>query len=207
MDIQAIEKAYGRYVKIYDAVFGRMFLPRLRHVIQKLVLSPGQSVLEVGVGTGISLPLYPAGVRVVGVDVLDAMLARAKAKLPGINTQSVLLAKMDGRRLAFKDNVFDHSIVAHVVSVADNPHEILKEMQRVTRPGGSIIIINHFRSENPASLVLLKAFAPLCRKLGWHPDFALEPLIAKSGLRVEDVYKLHPVDLWKIVWTKSSPRS
>jgi phosphatidylethanolamine/phosphatidyl-N-methylethanolamine N-methyltransferase len=207
VDIQAIEKAYGRYVKIYDAVFGRMFLPRLRHVIEKLALSPGQSVLEVGVGTGISLPLYPAGVRVVRVDVLDAMLARAKAKLPGINTQSVLLAKMDGRRLAFKDNVFDHSIVAHVVSVADNPHEILKEMQRVTRPGGSIVIINHFRSENPASLVLLKAFGPLCRKLGWHPDFALEPLIARSGLRVEDVYKLHPVDLWKIVWTKSSPRN
>jgi phosphatidylethanolamine/phosphatidyl-N-methylethanolamine N-methyltransferase len=207
VDIQAIEKAYGRYVKIYDAVFGRMFLPRLRHVIEKLVLSPGQSVLEVGVGTGISLPLYPAGVRVVGVDVLDAMLARAKAKLPGINTQSVLLAKMDGRRLAFKDSVFDHSIVAHVVSVADNPHEILKEMQRVTRPGGSIVIINHFRSENPASLALLKALGPLCRKLGWHPDFALEPLIAKSDLHVEKVYKLFPVDLWKIVWTKSSPRN
>jgi len=207
VDIQAIEKAYGRYVKFYDAVFGRMFLPRLRHVIEKLMLSPGQRVLEVGVGTGISLPLYPAGVRVIGVDVLDVMLVRAKAKLPGINAQSVLLAKMDGRRLAFKDNVFDHSIVAHVVSVADNPHEILKEMQRVTRPGGSIVIINHFRSENPASLVLLKAFGPLCRKLGWHPDFALEPLIARSGLRVEDVYKLHPVDLWKIVWTKSSPRN
>lgn len=204
MDIRAIEKAYGRYVKFYDAVFGRMFLPRLRHVIQKLALSPGQSVLEVGVGTGISIPLYPARVRVVGVDVLDVMLAKAKAKLSQINAQSILLAKMDGRRLAFKDNVFDHSIVAHVVSVADNPHEILKEMQRVTRPGGSIVIINHFRNENPVSLTLLKAFGPLCKKLGWHPDFALEPLIVQSGLCVEDVYKLYPIDLWKIVWTKSS---
>lgn len=203
MDTKAIERAYGRYAKVYDAVFGRLFLPRIRHVIQRLSLTPGQSVLEVGVGTGISLSSYPSGVRVVGVDILDSMLAQAKSKLPHITDVSVLLAKMDGRRLGFKDGAFDHSIVAHVVSVASNPHEILKEMQRVTKKGGSIVIINHFRSENPISRLFLKGLGPLCRQLGWHPDFPLEPLIAKSGIQVERVYKLYPVDLWKIVWARS----
>ena len=203
METPSINAAYKRYAKMYDQIFGRMFLPRMRHVISKLSLTPGQKVLEIGVGTGVSLPVYPYAVRVVGIDISDDMMEQAKKKKAVETSKIVHLLKMDGRKLAFADNSFDHSMVAHVVSVTDNPEVLLKEVQRVTRPGGGIVIINHFKSNNPIIGKILDLLSPLCEKLGWHSNIDLLPLIEESNLRVESVYKLYPFDLWQIVWAKS----
>lgn len=199
MQVGEIRKIYGRYVRVYDAIFKRWFYPRQKHAIQALHIPPGGRVLDVGVGTGFSLPLYPKHAEVIGIDLLGEMLREAQRKVHREQLKHVTLMEMDAECLGFSDNVFDYVIAAFVISVVPDPVRFLSEIKRVSKPEGQIVIINHFQSENRVMARLEKWAAPLCTKIGWHSDLSLADLVRLTNLQIEQKYSLNKIDLWDVV--------
>lgn len=204
MKIPEIKKIYARYARIYDAIFSRWLAPRQQHVINALRLRPGQRVLDVGIGTGLSLPFYPRHVRVIGVDLSGAMLGEAQKKVRQQRLNHVMLLEMDATQLAFPDDTFDVVIAAFVISVVPDPVRFLAEVKRVGKAGGQLVLINHFRSENRLLARLETWLSPLCTKIGWHPDLALEPLVHEAKLPIMRTYSLHKIDLWKVIYAANT---
>lgn len=200
MQVPEIKKIYARYARIYDAIFNRWVTPRQQHVIDALHIRPGQRVLDVGVGTGLSLPLYPRHAQVIGVDLSRAMLREAQKKVWQQRLDHVTLFEMDATHLAFADDVFDVVIAAFVISVVPDPMRFLAEVKRVGKAGGQLVLINHFQSENKLLARLETWLSPLCTKIGWRADLALEPLVREARLRIMRTYSLYKIDLWKVVY-------
>ncbi len=204
MQVSDIKKVYGRYSGIYDTIFSRWFYPRQRHVIGDLNLGPGQRVLDVGVGTGISLPIYPRHVQVTGVDLSRAMLQEARKKVREQQLDHVDLLEMDAGYLAFPDDAFDVVITAFVISVVPAPIRFLNEIRRVSKAEARIVLINHFQSANKLMARLETWASPLCAKIGWHSDLALDDLVQQAHLQVERLYSLSKIDLWKVVYASNN---
>lgn len=203
MEKSNIKKIYASYSRIYDYIFGRWFYPRQQHVIRSLSLQEGQRVLDLGVGTGLSLPLYPPNVHVTGVDLSDSMLREAQRKVRQEGLDHVTLLEMDAGQLAFGDDAFDVVIAAFVISVVPDPIQVISEIKRVSRSDGKIVIINHFQSHNKLIARIEKWLSPLCKKIGWRSDLALEYLVHYAGLNVQHKYSLNKIDLWKVIYVSN----
>jgi phosphatidylethanolamine/phosphatidyl-N-methylethanolamine N-methyltransferase len=178
MQIEAVKAAYRRYAKVYDTVFGPVLQPGRKAVVEALACRPGDRVLEVGVGTGLSLPLYAPQVKVTGIDVSSEMLAKARARVARnklVNVEGLL--EMDAENMAFPDASFDKVVAMYVVSVVRRPAQLLAELHRVCRPEGEIFIVNHVRSDNPIVGAVEKSLARFSNQLGFHPDFELRELL------------------------------
>jgi phosphatidylethanolamine/phosphatidyl-N-methylethanolamine N-methyltransferase len=197
MRIEAVKAAYRRYANVYDAVFGPVLQPGRKAVIEALGCRPGEKVLEVGVGTGLSLPMYPDSVRITGIDLSREMLERARARVARRQLANVdALLEMDAEAMSFADGTFDKVVAMYVVSVTDRPAQLLHELQRVCRPGGDIFIVNHVRSDNPVVGALEKSLARFANQLGFHPDFELKSLV-NGSFRVEHVSSIN--FFWKVM--------
>ena len=197
MRIEAVKAAYRRYANVYDAVFGPVLQPGRKAVIEALGCRPGERVLEVGVGTGLSLPMYPASVRITGIDLSSEMLERARSRVARRQLANVdALLEMDAESMAFPDAAFDKVVAMYVVSVTDRPAQLLHELKRVCRPGGDIFIVNHVRSDNPVVGALEKSLARFANQLGFHPDFELKSLV-NGSFRVEHVSSIN--FFWKVM--------
>jgi phosphatidylethanolamine/phosphatidyl-N-methylethanolamine N-methyltransferase len=196
MQIDAVKAAYRRYARIYDTVFGPVLQPGRKAVLDALNLKPGERVLEVGVGTGLSLQLYPRDVRITGIDVSREMLDKARVRVARRKLENVEgLLEMDAERMDFPDASFDKVVAMYVVSVVERPAQLMRELRRVCRPGGEIFIVNHVRSTNPVLGAVESALAPFSAKIGWHPDFKLEEITAAGGTLLE----VSPAGLlWKL---------
>jgi phosphatidylethanolamine/phosphatidyl-N-methylethanolamine N-methyltransferase len=184
MHIEAVKAAYRRYARIYDVVFGAVLQPGRRAVLEALNLTPGDRVLEVGVGTGISLPLYPRDVRITGIDVSREMLEKARARVARARLTNVdALLEMDAEAMAFPDASFNKVVAMYVVSVVPRPAKLLEELHRVCRPDGEIFIVNHFQSENPIIGTVERALAGFSSQIGFNPDLDLRELVpaAQNG--------------------------
>ncbi|MFQ6022728.1 MAG: class I SAM-dependent methyltransferase [Acidiferrobacterales bacterium] len=207
MEIEAIRTAYRRYARIYDSVFGPILNPGRKLIIQALKCQPGDNILEVGVGTGLSLPLYPKDVKVTGIDISGEMLAKARERVTkkGLSQVTEVL-EMDAENLRFADNSFDKLVAMYVVSVVSNPTRLVEEMRRVCRPGGEIFIANHFRAHNPIIRALEGLVSPLAKLVGFHPDLALEDLLAKTRLDVIDTSSANLFGYWKVLRCRSTAR-
>ena len=172
MDLQDTVKTYRLFAGPYDLVFGPVFHPGRKDAVRIANDLPGQRILEVGVGTGLSLPYFRADAEVTGIDVSAEMLARAHKRVERQNLRQVkALAVMDAENLTYADNEFDAVLARYVASVVPDPARFAAEMRRVCRPGGTIVIVNHFMSEcarDPAeqSLRLLEAAALHQRQAG-----------------------------------------
>ncbi len=197
MDINAIQKSYRRYAGRYDFYFGALFQPGRKAVIDLLDCQPGDHILEVGVGTGLSLPLYPDDTQVTGIDVSPEMLAKARQRCQEMELKQVELYEMDAEAMSFADHSFDKVVAMYVASVVPNPRQLIAEMTRVCRPGGELFIVNHFHSTHPVMSRLEKMVAPLSKLMGFRPDFELEEFVRATGL---NVVQRSPVNLWGY-WT------
>ena len=204
IETSSIKKIYASYSRIYDFIFKRWFYPRQQHVIRSLSLQEGQRVLDLGVGTGLSLPLYPRHVQVTGVDLSNSMLREAQKKVRQEGLDHVTLLEMDAGQLAFADDAFDVVIAAFVISVVPDPIQVIAEIKRVSKPDGKIVIINHFQSQNKLIAQVEKWLSPLCKKIGWRSDLALEYLVHYAGLSVQQMYSLNKIDLWKVVYVSNN---
>ena len=144
---------------------------------------PGRAVLEVGVGTGLALPLYTKDKRITGIDLSVDMLdqARRRVACDGIHTVQAL-HEMDAEATEFADATFDTAVAMFVASVVPNPRRLLAEMRRVVKPGGNILFVNHFAAPKGPRWWVERAMAPASRALGWHPDFAVEALFVPEDL-------------------------
>ena len=196
MQIEAVKAAYRRYASVYDALFGPVLQPGRKAVLEALECRPGDRVLEVGVGTGLSLPLYPPFVRVTGVDLSREMLEKARTRVRRRALSNVEgLHEMDAHAMDFPDASFDKIVAMYVVSIVQEPARLLAELHRVCKPDGEIFLVNHVRSTNPILGAVEKGLARFSDHIGFHPDFDLHSLVNGSA-RVEHISN---VFLWKVM--------
>ncbi|MGC2049657.1 MAG: methyltransferase domain-containing protein [Gallionella sp.] len=195
LDINAIEHAYRRYARFYDLLFGAVFQPGRKAIVEQMNCRSGERILEVGVGTGLSLPLYPKNVLVTGIDISRDMLAQAQARKVRDQLNNIVqLSVMDAENMEFEDSSFDNVVAMYVASVVPDPGRLVDEMRRVCKPDGRIVFVNHFHSRNPVLGAFESVLAPLSRQLGFHPDFSLDRFIDETGLKATNVY---PVNMFR----------
>ena len=205
---QSTQKIYDIQSKVYDATFGRLVKKRIAKAISEHVrLQAGQTVLDVGIGTGASLNFYPDDRgRIVGIDLSGGMLSKALDKIEEAGRDNAVLARANALVMPFADDSFDTVFVSHVISVVSDPVKLLDECCRVSRPGSKIVMVNHFQSTNRFVAAIEKLLCPICTKLGWRSDLPLQELVEKTGVTVDYRYKLTTPDLWEtVVITNNKP--
>jgi phosphatidylethanolamine/phosphatidyl-N-methylethanolamine N-methyltransferase len=181
LDAQSIQKAYARWAPIYDPIFGRITTTG-RRAAAAAASKVGGRVLEVGVGTGIALPDYGKNCRVIGLDLSFDMLKIARKRVDDglANVEGIL--QMDAGRLAFPDASFDCVVAMYLITVVPDPEGVMAELNRVCKPGGEVILVNHFAAEGGIRALVEKAAAPFGDKLGWHPDFPFSRVMGERDL-------------------------
>ena len=171
LDKGTIEKAYARWAPVYDLVFGAVF-DKGRQAAIAAAERIGGRILEVGVGTGISLPDYNPNNRLVGVDISLPMLRKARERVANLELENVeALAVMDAGGLGLPSASFDAVVAQYVITAVPHPEATLDEFARVLKPGGEIIMVNHIGAETGLRRVFEQGFAPMARQLGWRPEF------------------------------------
>jgi phosphatidylethanolamine/phosphatidyl-N-methylethanolamine N-methyltransferase len=177
IDREGVARAYGRWAPIYDLVFGRVF----EHGRQSTIAEAdriGGRVLDVGVGTGLSLADYSPATMLCGVDISEPMLRKAQERVRSLGLKNVeTLAVMDAKNLAFADASFDAVVAQYVITAVPDPEATLDDFVRVLKPGGELILVNHIGAENGLRRAFELAFAPLARRLGWRPEFPWARLV------------------------------
>lgn len=184
--------AYARWAPVYDLVFGAIADSGRRQAVEHINNRRGR-VLEVGVGTGISLPHYRRDLRVVGIDLSAEMLARARRRVARHGLAHVeAVHEMDAGALDFAEGTFDIVVAMYVLTTVPDPARVMAELERVCAPGGEVIIVNHFSAEKGARAWAEKRLAPLAALLGWRPDFPLETVTGQDRLRLVERRPLKP---------------
>jgi phosphatidylethanolamine/phosphatidyl-N-methylethanolamine N-methyltransferase len=200
LDADAVRAAYRRWAGFYDSSFGGVSAWARRRAATEANGLPGNRVLEVGVGTGLALPYYRPEKRIIGIDLSAEMLARARARAAAERLNNVAaLLEMDAEATSFQAASFDVAVAMFVASVVPSPRRLLAEMRRVVRPGGHILFVNHFAAEGGPRWWVERALAPASRKLGWHPDFALEALLGSEDRRRATLRPMPPFGLFTLV--------
>ena len=172
LNTRSVAEAYGRWAPVYDLVFGRVFA-RGRSAAVEEADRIGGFVLEVGVGTGLSLPAYKRATRVIGIDISPAMLAKARERVTRLGLPNVVdLSVMDAEKLEFPDETFDVVVAQYVVTAVPDPEAALDEFARVLKPGGEIILTSRIGAEQGLRGHAERLLSPLVRRLGWRSEFA-----------------------------------
>jgi phosphatidylethanolamine/phosphatidyl-N-methylethanolamine N-methyltransferase len=192
--------AYQRYAKYYNLYFGLLMNPGRAKAISIANLKPGERVLEVGVGTGLSLPFYPPEVEVSGIDLSKPMLSRAEELVSHRGLGNVkLLTIMNAEEMTFADNSFDCVMAMHVSTVVGNPGRFAAEMQRVCRPGGRLIIVNYFHDPGTAVGKVAQILTPFAKHIGFRPDLTLEEFLHKTRLKIDQATAVNLFHIHKIL--------
>jgi phosphatidylethanolamine/phosphatidyl-N-methylethanolamine N-methyltransferase len=198
MDLHDTIRTYRLFSGSYDIVFGPVFHPGRKEAVRIANDRPAQRILEVGVGTGLSLPHFRTDSRVIGIDVSEEMLARARRRAERL-THVEGLHVMDAENLEFPDNSFDAVLALYVASVVPNPARFAAEMRRVCIPGGTIVVVNHFTSENLLVRLMEKRLAHVARHIGFHADFPFDTFRRDSRLSIREVRPSNLFGYWKLL--------
>jgi phosphatidylethanolamine/phosphatidyl-N-methylethanolamine N-methyltransferase len=207
IDKKSVERAYALWAPVYDFVFGAVFeRGRLAAIAaaEKACGPKGGRILEVGVGTGISLPDYARSNTIVGVDLSEPMLRKAHERVAELGLSNIeALAVMDAARMALPDRSFDVVVAQFVITAVPHPEETLDEFARVVKPGGEIILVNHIGAEHGPRRVFEICFAPVARRLGWRPEFRFQRLAdwaaRHGGVRVIERRPMPPMGHFSLV--------
>jgi phosphatidylethanolamine/phosphatidyl-N-methylethanolamine N-methyltransferase len=205
MQEKTTRNIYNVWSYFYDVFWPAIVHRRTTRAIERMAIRPGERVLDIGVGTGLALPSYPAHARVAGIDLSEGMLRRAKRRVQDDQMHWVDLTLGNALELPFQDQCFDHVLLSHVITVVSDPIKLIEETRRVTKPGGQIVVINHFRSSNRVIALIEKWLCPLCQHLGWRSDLCLQEVLNETGLEVDFRYKLDQVDLFQTVFMTNRP--
>jgi phosphatidylethanolamine/phosphatidyl-N-methylethanolamine N-methyltransferase len=200
MDLHDTLRTYRLFSGSYDIVFGPVFHPGRKDAVRIANDRPGQRILEVGVGTGLSLPHFRPDSRVTGIDVSAEMLAKARRRAERRRLTHVEgLHVMDAENLEFPDSSFDAVLALYVASVVPNPARFAAEMRRVCIPGGTIVVVNHFTSENLLLRLMEKRLGRLARHIGFHADFSYDAFRRDSRLSIREVRPSNLFGYWKLL--------
>lgn len=191
-----MKTSYKYWAPIYDYTFGLITRPGRRRMVDYINSRSGR-VLEIGVGTGLSLDRYHTHLDITGIDVSPDMLDKAREKVAekGL-THVTRISEMDARTLAFPDDHFDTVVAMYLVSVVPEPERVLAEMARVCKPGGEVLIVNHFARETGLLAALERLFAPLANIIGWHSDFAMERVLGERALETVGIQNVAPFGMF-----------
>ena len=204
MEADSVRKAYRRWAPIYDSTFGRLTDAGRQQAVD-LVNGLGGRVLEVGVGTGISLPAYDAGVRVTGIDLSTEMLEKARKRARSARLANVEdIIEMDAADLRFDDGSFDVVVAMYVLTVVPDPKAVMSELNRVCKTGGDVIILNHFSSEDGVMRLVEKSMARFSDALGWRPEFPLDIVLCEADLTLVSRQKVKPGGLFSLLRFKKA---
>jgi phosphatidylethanolamine/phosphatidyl-N-methylethanolamine N-methyltransferase len=199
LEKRQVQRAYELYAPVYDFIFDWIFAPGRAAAVKQLDLRPNDRTFEVGIGTGLNLPLYPPTVRLTGIDLSQEMLDKAVERVQTLTMPNVTLKVMDAMAMDFADDEFDKALATYTISAVPDPVAVLREMRRVVKPGGIIVILNHFRSERRLTGHLEDFVAPVCTRLGWKSNLSMKPLLKQVGLTPELVAKVNMLNGWRLV--------
>jgi phosphatidylethanolamine/phosphatidyl-N-methylethanolamine N-methyltransferase len=181
-----------------------MLDPGRRLVVEKMNCLQGEKILEVGVGTGLSLPYYSGQASVVGIDISPHMLARANQRVFSEGLRNCSLSLMDAQNMSFVDGFFDKAAAMYIASVVPNPQDMVSEMKRVSKPGGDLLIVNHFSNCNrlirPSETIL----STLASIIGFRPVFSMDEFILTSSLDVVEIIPANVFGYWSLIHAKNT---
>src|SRR5436190_9300881 len=194
-----VARVYENIAWAYDVVFGPTLHPGRVQAIQRMSIQSGDRLLEVGIGTGINACLYPRDCNVTGIDLSAPMLEKARERFARKGVRNVRLQEMDAATLKFADDTFDIVYAPYLISVVPDPVAVVREMHRVCRPGGRIIFLNHFRSENRALAWVERGISPFTVHIGFKSDLDLPAFLAQSNLNPVSIEKVNFPRIWSLV--------
>jgi len=188
-----------KLASVYDLTFGPTLHPGRLVARDRMGIKPTDRILEVGVGTGINTSLYPRNCQVTGIDLSSSMLEKARERVAREGLRNVRLIEMDAASLTFADDSFDIVYAPYLVSVVPDPVQVVREMRRVCRPGGRIIILNHFRSKSRVGAWLERAIAPFTLYLGFKSDLDFPAFLVQAELKPQLIEKVDIPRIWSLV--------
>jgi phosphatidylethanolamine/phosphatidyl-N-methylethanolamine N-methyltransferase len=194
-----VARVYEKLASVYDLIFGPALHPGRVHAIQRMGIKPGDRVLEVGVGTGINAGLYPRDCMVTGIDLSSSMLEKARDRVSRKSIRNVRLLEMDAADLKFADETFDLVYAPYLISVVPDPVTVAREMRRVCRTGGRIVLLNHFRSSNSMLARIERVISPFTVHIGFKSDLDLPAFLAQAELRPVSIEKVNVPRIWSLV--------
>ena len=204
VDSESIVSAYQRYAAIYDWVFGAIFHPGRKQAIDLLECQSGDRILEVAVGTGLSLPLYPESCKVVGIDLSEAMLKKAQQKVKSRDLEQVeSLHVMNAETMDFPDDSFDSVAAMYVASVVQDRQKLMSEIFRVCKPGGRIVLLNHFSHPNSYLSAAENILEPLSKYLGFYPNVELQAFCEETGFQPDQEIPVNLFNYWTILFARN----
>ena len=196
-----VEGVYDKLAKVYDLIFGPTLHPGRLQAIERMNIQPGERVLEVGVGTGINLSLYPEDAAIIGIDFSGSMLEKARERAARKGMPNTRLLQMDAADLRFADDSFDIVYAPYLISVVPDPVKVAQEMRRVCRPGGRIIFLNHFLSPNAILSRVERWISPFTIHIGFKSDLDLPAFLAQADLQPQSIEKVNFPRIWSLVTT------
>ena len=192
MDEDAVRDAYRRWAPVYDYTFGKVSTAGRRHAVEIINGSKGK-VLEVGVGTGLSLPEYKPHLEITGIDLAPEMLDKARARVKEAGLKNIAgLREMDAGNLDFPDNTFDTVVAMYVITVVPDPEKVMRELARVVKPGGEVMLVNHFSQDDGVRGWVERQMAPFADLVGWHSVFDVARVMVCNDLKLMDRRALRP---------------
>ncbi|MGB7220159.1 MAG: methyltransferase domain-containing protein [Vicinamibacterales bacterium] len=194
-----VGRVYEKLAIVYDLAFGPTLQPGRRRAIAQMPMGPGVSVLEVGVGTGMNIDLYPPECAVVGIDLSGPMLEKAHSRIMRKDVRNIRLIEMDAAHLKFADKTFDIVYAPYVISVVPDPVAVVREMHRVCKTGGRLVMLNHFRSANPMLAWCERILSPFTVHIGFKADLDLPGFLAQAGLEPVSIEKVNTPRIWSLV--------
>ncbi len=199
MDEADVRDAYRRWAPVYDYTFGRISTTGRRHAVEIINGSTGK-VLEVGVGTGLSLPEYKSHLEITGIDLAPEMLERARERVAAEKLTNVAgLHEMDAGNLQFPDASFDMVVAMYVITVVPDPEKVMRELARVVKPGGEVMLVNHFSQDDGVRGWVERRMAPFADLVGWHSVFNDSRVMVCDDLKLIDRRALRPWGLFTMM--------
>jgi phosphatidylethanolamine/phosphatidyl-N-methylethanolamine N-methyltransferase len=199
LDVASVRDAYRRWAPIYDFTFGTVAESGRKNAVKIINRRRGR-VLEVGVGTGLSLPCYGSHLTVTGIDLSPEMLDKARARIDRVGLENIAgLHEMDAGALAFPDESFDTVVAMYVMTVVPDPERVMRELERVCAAGGEVILVNHFSQEHGLRGFFERRLAPLANSIGWHAVFDLDRVLVCEDLRLAERKSLWPFGLFTML--------
>ena len=194
-----VERVYEKLAGVYDITFGPTLHPGRLQAIESMAIAGGNSVLEVGVGTGINLGLYPRTCEIIGIDLSTGMLEKAQERIVKKGLRNCRVMSMDAAAMSFDDDQFDIVYAPYLISVVPDPVKVALEMRRVCKPGGRIVILNHFKSDNPVLSRIETAISPMTVHIGFKSDLDLPGFLAQADLKPISIQKVNLPPMWSLV--------